>query len=152
MEHKQDHVWLTDQPISIDHVHSLVSSPSAGAISSFVGTTRDNFEGKRVLRLEYEAYPGMAEKQMLAICAEMRARWQLIYIGMVHRVGVVPIQGASIVICVSSAHRTDSLQAVQYAIDAVKERVPVWKKEWYEGEEYLWKENCEACARHGTLH
>eukprot|EP00124_Ichthyophonus_hoferi_P002638 Ihof_evm6s188 gene=Ihof_evmTU6s188 len=106
-----DTVWLCDQPISIDHVTRLVGCPEAGAISSFIGTTRNYFYGKKVIRLEYEAYSGMAEKQMKIICRDIRDQFNVLNIAIVHRTGVVPVGEASIMIAISSYHRTDGLEA-----------------------------------------
>jgi len=115
-------------------------------VLSFTGTTRDNFHGKKVVRLEYEAYNPMAEKELRKVCAEARRRWKLTRLAIVHRVGVVPIGETSVAIAVSSVHRKDSLEAVCFCIDTLKETVPIWKKEVYEnGEE--WKENAESRRR-----
>jgi len=88
-----------------------VTAPSTGATSLFVGTTRDNFEGKEVVRLEYEAYEGMARKQLLAICQELRTKWPDLHsIAIHHRLGLVEVTQASVVIAISSPHRKDALQ------------------------------------------
>ena len=108
------------------HMNDLLSS--AGAISSFLGTTRDNFEDKVVTYLEYESYPDMALDYMLEICTKAREKWQLIHIAIQHKLGPCPIKDISIAIIISSAHRKDSLAAVHYAIDELKRSVPIWKK------------------------
>ena len=133
--------------IDLSVLHSKVVHPSAGAVSSFVGITRDNDNGKQVTRLEYESYTPMAIKVMKQICGEMRTRWgDISRIAIVHKLGVVDIGCASVAIFVSSPHRKESLAAVQYAIDELKERVPVWKKEFFvePGEEAVWKANVGA--------
>lgn len=142
-----DHVELTEARIEVGRVTSLVSSPVCGATSVFIGTTRDNFEGKKVLRLEYEAYAAMAEKKMQEICDQIHEMWNVEKVAIVHRIGVVPIEEASIVIAVSSAHRKESLEAVQYGIDTLKATVPIWKKEVYDDDTSAWKENKECCAK-----
>ena len=125
----RDCVQITSDPLPIGHLSSLVVCPSAGAIASFIGTTRDNFEGKRVLRLEYEAYQPMAEREMLKVIRAARARWQLRHVAVSHRIGLVPTTESSIEIAVSSAHRREALEAAHFIIDELKARVPIWKKE-----------------------
>jgi molybdopterin synthase catalytic subunit len=97
---------------------------------------------------QYEAYQPMAEREMEGICAKIRERWAVRHIAMAHRTGVVPIGEASVEIAVSSAHRREALEAVQFAIDELKTRVPIWKKEVYEGETAAWKQNKEAAGWH----
>ncbi|KAK3766002.1 hypothetical protein RRG08_002245 [Elysia crispata] len=142
---KMDFVDVVEEKLKVDEIIDSVSSPSCGAVSVFVGTTRDNFDGKEVLRLEYEAYLPMARRKMLEVCANMRSRWAVENISMIHRIGVVPVKEASIVIAISSPHRKESLEAVQYAIETVKAIVPVWKKEIYADDSASWKKNKE-CA------
>ncbi|ELU01559.1 hypothetical protein CAPTEDRAFT_175568 [Capitella teleta] len=139
-----EHVQLTFDPLDVNEVTRHVTSASCGAISLFIGTTRDNFEGQQVVRLEYEAYDSMAEKEMQKICHEMRDKWpQLQNIAIVHRLGLVPVTEASIIVAASSPHRKDSLEAIHWAIDALKASVPIWKKEIYEEGSSAWKENKE---------
>ncbi|RUS73086.1 hypothetical protein EGW08_019147 [Elysia chlorotica] len=140
-----DIVDVVETELKTNEIIDSVSSPSCGAVSVFVGTTRDNFDGKTVLRLEYEAYLPMAKRKMLEVCADIRKRWKVENISMIHRIGVVPVKEASIVIAISSAHRKESLEAVQYAIETVKAIVPVWKKEIYADNSASWKKNKE-CA------
>jgi len=145
-----DIVKLTEAKINVDEVCDSVAAEGCGAISLFVGTTRDNFENKKVVRLEYEAYEPMALEEMNKICTDVRQRWTVENISFVHRLGIVPVKEASIVIAISSPHRKESLDAVHYAIDALKTSVPIWKKEVYaveNGEETPseWKANPE-CA------
>ncbi|XP_063235395.1 molybdopterin synthase catalytic subunit-like [Bacillus rossius redtenbacheri] len=140
-----DTVKLLSTKISIEEVADIVGSPSCGATSLFVGTTRDNFDNKKVVQLEYEAYEAMAETAMKKICSDIRGKWEVQNIAIVHRLGVVPVREASVVIAVSSPHRAESLEAVQFAIDALKSLVPIWKKEVYEGDTGQWKSNQE-CA------
>jgi len=103
---------------------------------TFQGTVRDNSRGKRVLYLEYEAYPEMAVKVMRQIADEIKARWGLDGVAIVHRVGRLEIGEASICIAVAAPHRAQAFEACRYAIDRVKEILPVWKKEVWEGGEY----------------
>jgi molybdopterin synthase catalytic subunit len=129
---------LSEEPLSLDAVVEEVRSDEAGAIATFVGTTRVNSRGRTVERLEYEAYAGMAEKVMAEIAEGLKARYDLAEIAIHHRTGVVAIGEASVVIAVSAPHRQDALAACKDAIDTLKEQVPLWKKEIYEGgEEWL---------------
>lgn len=138
-----DYIEITDEILDVNKISHMVTDPSCGAISIFVGITRDNFDGKKVLRLEYEAYKPMAKKKMKEICDSIRKQWEIHNIAMIHRINVVPISEASIVIAISSPHRKESLQAVEYAIDTLKATVPIWKKEIYADESSSWKENKE---------
>ena len=107
----------------------------AGAIATFTGTVRNRSRGRDVVSLEYEAYEGMAEQTMAELAAELAARYDLCEIAIHHRVGRVEIGEASVVIAVSAPHRADALAACKDAIDTLKQTVPLWKKEVYEGGE-----------------
>jgi molybdopterin synthase catalytic subunit/molybdopterin converting factor small subunit len=126
---------LSEEPLSLDAVVREVASDDAGAIATFTGTTRAQARGRAVLRLEYEAYEGMAEDTMAAIAAELKERYDLVDVAIHHRTGTVGIGETSVVIAVSAAHRADALAGCRDAIDTLKERVPLWKKEFYEGGE-----------------
>jgi molybdopterin synthase catalytic subunit len=126
---------LTEQAIDVGSVLAEVADERAGGIASFVGTTRIHSRGRTVLYLEYEAYPGMAEDVMAQIAAELEQRYDLCHVAMTHRVGRVGIGDASVAIAVSAPHRRDALAACQDAIDSLKQTVPLWKKEVYEGGE-----------------
>jgi molybdopterin synthase catalytic subunit/molybdopterin converting factor small subunit len=126
---------LSDSPLSLESVVAEVASTDAGAIATFVGTTRVQSRGRTVTHLEYEAYEGMAEQEMEAIAVELRERYELLGIAIHHRIGRVGIGERSVVIAVSAAHRQAALAACKDAIDTLKERVPLWKKEVYEGGE-----------------
>ena len=126
---------LSDQPLSLDAVVDEVRSDEAGAIATFVGTTRVQSRGRTVTHLEYEAYAGMAQQVMAEIAQELRGRYDVCEIAVHHRTGRVEIGEASVVIAVSAPHRQDALAACKDAIDTLKERVPLWKKEVYEGGE-----------------
>jgi molybdopterin synthase catalytic subunit len=126
---------LSERPLSLEAVVEEVWSPRAGAIATFVGTTRERSRGRDVRELEYEAYAGMAEQVMEQIADDLRDRYDLCAIAIHHRTGRVEIGEASVVIAVSAPHRQDALAACREAIDTLKERVPLWKKEVYEGGE-----------------
>ncbi len=126
---------LSEEPLSLDHVVDEVRSDEAGAIATFTGTTRVHSRGRTVTHLDYEAYEGMAERVMEEIAAALEQRYELTGIAIHHRVGRVSIGDTSVVIAVSAPHRGHALAACQDAIDELKERVPLWKKEVYEGGE-----------------
>lgn len=128
---------IDDKPIDVTRVIAAVAHPAAGAIATFLGTTRDNNEGRHVSTLEYEAYPEMAVAEMRRIGETARERWPIQDIAIVHRIGVVPIGEASVVIAVSSAHRVAAFEACHFAIDRLKQVVPIWKKEHFDGGE-IW--------------
>jgi molybdopterin synthase catalytic subunit len=126
---------LTGEPLSLERVSAEVASDAAGAIATFVGTTRARSRGRDVIRLEYEAYEGMAEAEMERIARELRARHDVIDVAIHHRVGPVEVGETSVVIAVSAAHRAAAFDACREAIDTLKQTVPLWKKELYVGGE-----------------
>jgi len=126
---------LSEEPLVLDDAVREVASDDAGAIATFVGTTRARSRGREVVRLEYEAYEGMAEVEMERIAVGLKERHALIAVAIHHRVGAVGIGETSVVIAVSSAHRADALAACAEAIDTLKGTVPLWKKEIYVGGE-----------------
>lgn len=131
---------LSEEPLSLDEAVREVADDAAGAIATFTGTTRARSRDRDVVRLEYEAYEGMAEQVMGEIAGELRERYALTAIAIHHRIGVVEIGEQSVVIAVSAPHRADALAACRDAIDTLKERVPLWKKEIYVGgEEWIGK-------------
>jgi molybdopterin synthase catalytic subunit len=126
---------LSEEPLSLEAVVREVETEEAGAVATFIGTTRLHSRGRTVEHLEYEAYAGMAEQVMSEIAAALRSSYDLCDIAIHHRIGRVGIGEPSVVIAVSAAHRQDALAACKDAIDTLKERVPLWKKEVYEGGE-----------------
>ncbi|HET9244097.1 MAG TPA: molybdenum cofactor biosynthesis protein MoaE [Gaiella sp.] len=126
---------LSEAPLSVDGVVREVASDGAGAIATFVGTTRARSRGRDVVRLEYEAYEGMAETEMERIAGSLRERHEILDVAIHHRVGPVEIGETSVVIAVSARHRAAALEACREAIDTLKQTVPLWKKELYVGGE-----------------
>ncbi len=126
---------LTTEPLSLDAVVDEVRSDEAGAIATFIGTTRLQSRGRTVLHLDYEAYEEMAEQVMAQIARELKGRYDLREIAIHHRTGRVEIGEASVVMAVSAPHRQDALAACKDAINTLKKQVPLWKKEFYEGGE-----------------
>lgn len=134
-----------DMP-SLSECYSFVSTdPSSGAVSTFVGITRDNFNGKKVKELSYEGYIPMAEKELRKLCEDARLQFPSIRrIAAVHILGNCPVGKASVILAVSSPHRKEAMHCCELLIDELKARIPVWKLEVYEGDETsVWKENVE---------
>ena len=124
---------LSSEPLSLDAVVDEVCDERAGAIVTFIGTTRIESRGRSVLHLDYEAFEEMAEKVMAEIAAGLKERYEICEIAIHHRTGRVGIGEPSVVVAVSAPHRQDALAACKDAIDTLKEQVPLWKKESYEG-------------------
>ena len=121
-------------------VEATVAWPGAGAVLTFLGVTRDNFGGRRVTGLVYEAFSAMAIPEMAAIRDAVTARWPEARLAIVHRTGAVDVGEISVAICVATPHRAEAYEASRFAIDALKARVPIWKKERYADGE-AWKAN-----------
>jgi molybdopterin synthase catalytic subunit/molybdopterin converting factor small subunit len=126
---------VTEDPLSLDTVVAEVADERAGAVATFTGTVRRQSRGREVTRLEYEAYAEMAEDVMAQLGRDLEAQYDLCAVSIHHRVGTLAIGEASVVIAVSAPHRQDALAACKDAIDRLKETVPLWKKEVYEGGE-----------------
>jgi molybdopterin synthase catalytic subunit len=126
---------ISPTPLDVVAVVAEVSRPDCGAVTVFVGTTRDNNQGKRVLCLEYEAYEPLAVRSFERIATESRERWPGTGLAIHHRVGRVQIGEASVVIAAASPHRADAFAASRYAIERIKQIAPIWKHEFFEGGE-----------------
>jgi molybdopterin synthase catalytic subunit len=133
-------ILLQEEILDVGMIEASVQSQKCGAVLVFVGRTRDNFEGKEVLKLEYETYEGMALKELHNIVEKIKRDWPGSLASIVHRLGTVPIGEASVVIAVSTPHRGASYEASRFAIEALKKNVPIWKKEIYQ-ESAAWKAN-----------
>jgi len=126
---------LVEVPINLAAVIAEVEDERAGAIATFQGTVRRQSRGREVIALEYEAYSGMAEKVMAEIAEDVKSRYELCEVAVTHRVGRCDVGNVSVAIAVSAPHRNDALSACRDVIDELKQRVPLWKKELYEGGE-----------------
>lgn len=122
---------VTAEPLSVQQVNDLVKRPTDGAVVTFDGIVRNNFDGRPVRYLAYEAYAAMAEKKLAEIGAEVQQKFTIGEIAMVHRIGRLEIGESSIVIAVAAPHRHAAFEACAYAMDRVKAEVPVWKKEFF---------------------
>ena len=120
---------ITEKPLSVEGVVSAITRKTCGAVASFVGVVREFSRGRQISYLEYEAYPEMAIAKMRQIEGEIREKWEIEHIAIHHRVGRLGIGEASVVIAVSAAHRQPALEACTYAIERLKQIVPIWKKE-----------------------
>jgi molybdopterin synthase catalytic subunit len=129
---------ITERPLSIDALAAQVGQTTSGAIASFLGIVRGHSRGRDVDHLEYDAYREMAVGKMRQIGEEIRARWPVDRLAIAHRVGRLAVGEASVAIAVASPHRHEALQACAYAIERLKEIVPIWKKEvWSDGAEWI---------------
>ncbi|WP_163099638.1 molybdenum cofactor biosynthesis protein MoaE [Peribacillus alkalitolerans] len=129
---------ITEQPIDIQKVVDKVVQREAGAITTFIGTVRELTHGKKTLFLIYEAYASMAAKKLEQIGQEIKERWPGAMVAISHRVGRLEITDIAVVIAVSTPHRAESYEANRYAIERIKEIVPIWKKEqWEDGAEWI---------------
>jgi molybdopterin synthase catalytic subunit len=138
-------IKVSEKLPTLEECNDFVCDPSCGAISSFVGVTRNNFQGKIVSKLSYEGYVPMAERELRKLCDDATTKFPSIAkIAAVHILGDCPAGQASVILVASSPHRRDAMHCVEYLIDELKARIPVWKLEVYEGdEESVWKENIE---------
>jgi molybdopterin synthase catalytic subunit/molybdopterin converting factor small subunit len=134
---------ITREPIDITGLRARLLEGDSGAVVVFDGVARNNTKGRRTLYLEYEGYEPMALRTMEQIGLEIRERWSINRIGIVHRLGRTEITESSVVIVVTSAHRKIAFEACHYAIDRLKKIVPIWKKEYFE-DGAVWVENQEA--------
>jgi molybdopterin synthase catalytic subunit len=131
-------IKITTEPLSVQALNDLVKRASDGAVVTFDGIVRNNFDGRCVRALEYEAYAEMAEKKMAEIGTEVQRKFDVGEIAMVHRLGHLEIGESSIVIAVAAPHRQAAFEACAYAMDRVKEDVPVWKKEFFADGDAHW--------------
>jgi molybdopterin synthase catalytic subunit len=145
-------IRVAEEIPSLEECYAFVSDDSCGAVATFVGVTRNNFNGKVVQKLSFEGYVPMAQKELRKVCDDARAKFSSIRkVAVVHVLGDCPVGSASVIIAASSPHRRDALHAVEFLIDELKARIPIWKLEVYEGDEgSVWKENIE--WREGKQH
>ncbi len=138
-------IEITYEALDPQAVTERVRSRSAGAVITFLGTTRDTTAARDVLYLEYQAYEPMAEKKLAEVAQEMMDRWPLAGVAISHRLGRLEIADISLVVAVSSPRRGQAFEAAQYCVDRLKQVVPIWKKEYFRGGE-VWVESPEDVA------
>jgi molybdopterin synthase catalytic subunit len=134
---------VTATPLTLDGVVRAVDGPGHGAVATFVGLVRDHNQGRRVLWLDYEAYDPLAEKALARIVDEAQGRWPGAHMAIHHRTGRLEIGEASVIIAVATPHRADAFAACRYAIERIKQIVPIWKHEHFDGGE-VWIEGATA--------
>lgn len=133
---------ITPDPLVPAEALTAVSDPAAGAEALFVGTVRDHFEGRASRGLFYEAYEGLAEKELARIGEELKREFGVIHVVIMHRIGELNLEEASVVVAVSAGHREAAFLAARAGIDRVKTRAPIWKRErWADGEEQWHHDN-----------
>lgn len=120
---------LSEAPLDVDEVVRRVAGPDTGGVVTFVGQVRDEARGRAIERLEYEAYAGMAERELEKIADEAAGRWPGARVAIAHRTGVLAIGDAAVVVVAAAPHRGEAFDACRFSIDRLKERVPIWKKE-----------------------
>ncbi len=130
-------IEISSLPLSVTDCYSMASSPNAGGQAIFVGTVRNQTQNKKVLKLVFEAYTPMAIKEMKKIGLTLEERWGALKVVIHHRVGELLVGDIAVIIAVSTPHRAAAFKACQYAIDTLKETVPIWKKEFFEDGE-IW--------------
>ena len=128
-------IEITHEPLDPEAITAKVRGDTNGAVVTFLGTTRDQTEGRKVLHLEYEAYRPMADGKLAEIADEIRDRWSVEDVAIAHRLGRLEIGDISLVVAVASPHRKAAFDACQYSVDRIKQTVPIWKKEFFEGGE-----------------
>ena len=129
-------IVITDQELNPEEFTNRVRRDTNGAVVTFLGVTRDSFDGKKVIRLEYEAYEDMAYRKLEEIRQELKAEFGVEDVAIAHRIGVVDIGEISLVVAVASPHRSEAFHACHEAVNRLKHTVPIWKKEFYEGGEH----------------
>ncbi len=125
-------IQILDKPLSVDDCRAFIADPSCGGEVIFVGTVRNHTHGKKVIRLDFEAYTPMAISEMSKIAQNIASRNDIHRVAIYHREGRLEIGEIPVIIGVSAAHRVAAFEACQYAIDTLKETVPIWKKEIFE--------------------
>ena len=129
---------VVSEELGINKDHKLTVNEHQGAVCTFTGHVREWTKGTRTVHLEYEAYIPMAEKMLAQIGDEIAERWPGVITAIGHRIGKLEISDIAVVIVTSSPHRTDSYRANEYAVERLKEIVPIWKKEiWEDGQEWI---------------
>ena len=138
---------LSNQPLDPNKLREGLATPESGAFASFEGIVRNHSEGKKVVALEYEAFPVMAQKEADKIFSEVRQKFDIIDLKCAHRIGKLNVGEMAVWVGVTAGHRDEAFKACRYMIDELKKRLPIWKKEFYENGDSGWV-NCESCQIH----
>jgi len=141
--HSEDSFLIQEAPLSLEVVHGGANAPANGAIVIMSGTVRNQTQGRSVTALEYQVYEPMAIAVFQEIGAEIRHQWMEVNrVVMHHRWGHLRVGDISVLVAVGTPHRATAFAACQYAIDSLKARAPIWKKEWYGDRDYRWVQGC----------
>ena len=140
-------IMITNEPLCPEAITDSVKQDANGAVVTFLGSTRDSTAERKVLYLEYEAYRPMADTQLARIADEIRERWGISDVSIAHRLGRLEIGDISLVVAIASPHRKAAFEASAYAIDRIKQIVPIWKKEFFEGGEVWVGSQEDECAK-----
>ena len=140
-------ITITHEPLCPEEITASVKRDYNGAVVTFLGSTRDSTAERRVLHLEYEAYRPMADNQLARIADEIRERWGVFDVSIAHRLGRLEIGDLSLIVAIASPHRKEAFEASAYAIDRIKQIVPIWKKEFFEGGEVWVGSQEDECAK-----
>ena len=132
-------IEITEAELSYQKLYEFVEASSCGAVNIFIGTVRDHAEGQDVEALEYHGYQEMAEKELAAICDNALQKWAIFRIAVQHRLGLLNLKEASVMIIVSSSHRDVAFAACRFIIEEIKEKLPIWKKEHFVDGNSQWK-------------
>ena len=125
-------ILMTREPLDPEAITATVRRDTNGGVVTFLGTTRGETDGRRVIYLEYEAYEGMAKKMLARIAGELRDRWGVTDVSIAHRFGRLEVGEVSLVVAVASPHREAAFEACRYVVDRIKQNVPIWKKEVFQ--------------------
>ena len=140
-------ITITNDELCPEAITDSVKQDSNGAVVTFLGSTRDSTAERKVLYLEYEAYRPMADNQLARIAREIREKWGISDVAIAHRLGRLKIGDLSLVVAIASPHRKEAFEASAYAIDRIKQIVPIWKKEFFEGGEVWVGSQEDECAK-----
>lgn len=144
-------ILITPLPIDVPAALAALEDPEVGGVATFMGTVRRHNHGREVMYLDYEAYPEMAEYQLRELATEMKRRWPLERVVLIHRTGRLGIGEMAVFVGVGAAHREEALQACRFGIEFIKQHVPIWKKEVFVGGE-AWVECCHAAPQPSAAH
>ena len=133
-------IEITQDELDLGKLYAFCLTEDSGAIDVFVGTVRNHFEGQKVDAMDYHGYPEMGEKVLKQIVESAHEKWPLNRVAVQHRLGLLQLKEASVIIAVSSPHRSEAFEACRYIIEEIKKDLPIWKKEYFTGGEAQWKD------------
>ncbi|MFQ5571437.1 MAG: molybdenum cofactor biosynthesis protein MoaE [Rhodothermales bacterium] len=139
-------IYLQTNSLQVEEAFAFLQTPEAGGVNIFVGTTRQWTKGRETVNLEYDCYEAMALKEMDRIAEDAGRRWPVVRVCILHRLGMVPLAEASVIIGVATPHRADAFEACRFLIDSLKQQVPIWKRELYVDGQTEWIEGTQPPA------